>query len=104
MCLEENLYTFIVDYKGGTYISQVNAINIESACEIWLKSLDYNGMTKFGHKSYKKLCWLWENDEEKLVALQSTIHVWCFSYSIKKSLFLVNVIKTVQATDPNDKE
>lgn len=99
MCLKENLYTFIIDYKGGTYISQVNAINVENACEIWLKNLDYSVMAKFGYKSYKKLCWLWENEEDRLVPLKSAIHVWCFSYSIKKSLFLVNIIQTVQKVE-----
>lgn len=96
MDVEQNLYTFIIDYRGGTYINQITAINIEAVCEIWLKNLDYHVMTKFGHKSYKKLCKLWQNSEEQVVPISSTIHVWCITYSIKKSLFLVNIVQTVR--------
>lgn len=31
-----NLYTIIVDYKGGTYVSQYKALNIQDVKRIWI--------------------------------------------------------------------
>lgn len=46
--MNENLYMFLLDYKGGTYIKQVRALPTEQACDIWLESLDYSLLKGFG--------------------------------------------------------
>ena len=48
------LYTFILDYRGGTYISQVRAPNYKMAPRVWAEKLDLTAIAKlekgFGDK------------------------------------------------------
>ena len=34
------LFTFVMDYRGGTYLSQVEARNKETAMRLWLEQLE----------------------------------------------------------------
>ena len=36
------LYTFILEYKGGTYISQVSASSFKEAPRVWANAFDSN--------------------------------------------------------------
>lgn len=90
----KNLYTFLLDYKGGTYIKQIKALTVEEAFDIWLEFLDYSLIKGFGNRSYIKICSLWKEQRE-LIPIKETKHVWCFADSIRGDLFLVNIVKTV---------
>lgn len=45
------LYTFIMEYVGQTYISQVKAPSPKSACVKWAQSLDVSRVKGLGGKS-----------------------------------------------------
>ena len=47
-----NLYTFIMNYRGGTYISQHLAENINQVIELWVDNLNYENIEGIGKKSY----------------------------------------------------
>jgi len=34
------LYTIVMDYRGGTYISQVDARSVAAALKVWAAALD----------------------------------------------------------------
>ncbi len=50
-----DLYTFIMAFRGGTYISQVYADNVKSACFEWAKQLTVNDIKYFGPTAKREL-------------------------------------------------
>lgn len=46
----KDLYTFIMEYAGGTCVSQVNAFNINEAQLLWLTNLDVENIDDFTEK------------------------------------------------------
>ena len=47
-------YTFIMEYAGGTYISQVKATSPQKATVKWAKQLNVSEIHKFGQVSKEK--------------------------------------------------
>ena len=39
--IKMKLFTFIADYKGGTYISQYVAKTLEEALNLWINNVDF---------------------------------------------------------------
>ena len=50
--IKMKLFTFIADYKGGTYISQYVEKTLEDALNLWIKTVDV--FTDKQLKSFKK--------------------------------------------------
>ena len=50
--IKMKLFTFIADYKGGTYISQYVAKTLEEALNLWINNVDF--FTDKQLKSFKK--------------------------------------------------
>ncbi len=48
-------YTFILDFKGGTYISQVLNVDITSALIVWAETLDIKPIKYIGASSKREL-------------------------------------------------
>lgn len=48
---DQNLYTVIFDFRGGTYLFQVYAKGEQLALEKWAKELDYDQVEHLGPKS-----------------------------------------------------
>lgn len=55
MVLTMPLYTFIADYDGGTYISQVAAENPTAALAAWAQHLQVDAIKGFGPGSKARL-------------------------------------------------
>ena len=49
------LYTFIMEYAGGTYLSQVKASSPKSACVKWAQRLDDSLVKGLGRKGKETL-------------------------------------------------
>ncbi|MCC6722869.1 MAG: hypothetical protein IT258_00065 [Saprospiraceae bacterium] len=49
------LFTFIMDFRGGTYINQVEADTLEDAILLWPDSLTVQEIKHFGEKSQEAL-------------------------------------------------
>ena len=82
-----NLYTIILEYNGGTYITQVagdsvtealSALSSQAGCSIW-------GITRAE---------LSRISEDSPVLVAGCVGVWCTSRSAKHGLILVNIIDT----------
>ena len=88
------LFTFFLDYRGGTYISQVRARNHFVAPGVWAKKLDLrhipNTSDGFRENLLKSL------DFEKPVALEGVRNTWCCGLIYTKRAIL-HFTETVEA-------
>lgn len=89
-----SLYTFFLDYQGGTYISQVHAQTHSEAPKIWIKELDWTSIPKVERKFRNKL--LSEIELEKPIEIEGLNKTWCLSPTIADNLALVHFTQTVE--------
>ena len=85
-------YTFIMDYAGGTYISQVNAASEKSACVKWAQKLELSQIQRLGPKGQAALIQKMKNDPP--VALNGTFNAWCTGAFIRGEYALINLVQT----------
>ena len=85
-------FTFIAEYKKGTYISQYESSNLMEALVIWADNLDIQFFTE------KVKAKIQENVRDNFyspVSIEKVDNVWCSSYVIFRSLLLLNIVETV---------
>jgi hypothetical protein len=94
------LYTFIMDYRGGTYISQVRAASPRKAVWRWANDLNPKPIFGFGAKAKEQLIAELHDDEaegeEFPIAVGQAVNAWCYTLLIKGQLVLVNIVKTAE--------
>ena len=85
-------FTFIAEYKKGTYISQYESSNLMEALVIWADNLDIQFFTeKVKAKIQEKV-----RDNFLFSGIYRKVdNVWCSSYVIFRSLLLLNIVETV---------
>lgn len=87
------LYTFIMDFKGGCYISQLKAKDQFAAMRKWLKNLEINEIPGFSLKEKDRL--IRENfEDEEPVRISETINVWHFLVRVGKYYGYINFVLT----------
>jgi hypothetical protein len=85
-------YTLIMDYLGGTYISQASGASPELALLRAVKELDVSGVQGLGTKTKESLIrQLKEDAPTPLTGLQN---VWCISAEVGGHLVLMNLVQT----------
>jgi hypothetical protein len=92
------LYTVILDYRGGTYISQVRADGPREALVTWANELDYSEIKYLGKRGKQRLIDALENDPYGINAvteLGGLKNAWCGSVTALDGL--INIVKTAQA-------
>lgn len=89
--MKNSCYTFILEYKGGTYISQTNNSGLIRACKDWLYNLNIESISGLEKKVLKSEVLDIDNPP---VLLEGLINVWCISGEINQNFFLINIIKT----------
>ena len=82
-----------MDYLGGTYISQVEAINKEQARDLWIKKLELKEIKSFTMQDQEKILKHGFPDED-ITPLKGVKSVWCFLVNTKKGNGFVNIVKT----------
>jgi hypothetical protein len=86
------LYTFIMDYRGGTYAAQVRATSVQTAARQWAEKLAVDAIWGFGPAAQRQLrARVWDDKPVPLDGLES---VWCLSAIVRGHLALINVIET----------
>jgi len=86
-----NTFTFILQYRGYTSISQVKASNVFDALRLWCVRLP-----RWRDKSlppHRKLLAV-ELRADNLVAVKSVRNVWCASGVVRDGLALLNIVLT----------
>lgn len=87
-------FTFITDYRGGTYISQHSADDLPNACYLWK---DHVVSGKYiQHLSVKKFASAFDADIEELppLAIDEVSNVWIFQLLIGDDMLTVHIIQT----------
>ncbi len=90
--IDMKLFTFIADYKGGTYISQYTAKTLDEALNSWINNVDFFSEKQL--KSFKKN--IKYGDKDYPTKLDNLNNVWCTSYIVLGTLLLLNIIETVK--------
>jgi hypothetical protein len=84
------LFTILLEFGGGTYVSQVQAASLKGAKDKYCLSL---ATQKFGTgKTRRELAEKLKDDEP--TALSDIRNVWCLSVSIGRKLALLNIVST----------
>jgi len=85
-------YTFIMEYAGGTYISQVSALSEKSACVKWAERLNVSEVQGLGLRGKESL--IQQMKDESPVPLTGTVNAWCTGALIRGKSALINLVQT----------
>lgn len=86
------LFTFVLDYRGGTYISQIESDSVSLSLRKWLDVVDLDevwGLTNRGRSRFREA--LLSHD---LAAVDRVSNVWCASGRVRGALATVHVVQT----------
>lgn len=97
--MRESMFTFVVDYKGGTYVSQVSARNVCVAITAWTRVANWQAMGIRVSDSFEKRL-ARELAEETPVPLEGMTNVWCIAPRLGRSMATVNIVATVRSRCP----
>ncbi len=86
-----HLYTVLLEYAGGSYISQVSASDERDALREWTVSL--SAQDSVGEVSDEVAAAFAATDDEP-AQLDGLVSAWCASASAKNGLALVNIVLT----------
>lgn len=84
-----------MDYRGGTYISQLEAEAADQVLPLWAQKLDPRSIADFEERHKQEL--IAEVKQDQLAPLDGLVNAWCKSALISNSLALINVIATMPA-------
>jgi len=89
-----NLYTFFMDYRGGTYITQVEAPNRKKAMLAWAENIDYKQIKYMGEKSKQAVKQQIEEGYDEETPVEGLKFVYCFLAKINHHIAIVDIIET----------
>ena len=89
-----DLFSFIMTYRGGTYISQELAKDLETAKSKWVDNLIIREIKYFGMTMQKEL--KKEIGEDESILIRGMKNLWINCYKIKGGLIVVHIIKTAK--------
>lgn len=92
--MSNGIYTFIMDYAGGTYVSQVEALSPLEALKVWAMSLDAAGIFGLGALGKKQLVKQATEETPAVAPLDQLINAWCWTAIARNNLALVNIVGT----------
>jgi hypothetical protein len=94
-------FTFIADFRGGTYCSQVQAENIHAAVVAWIVKLqtEKKQIQYLGDKIIEELQTISENKDHLPTPLTELKNVWFAHYTTRQGSFSVNIVQTVSDDD-----
>lgn len=85
------LYTFVLDWGGGTFLSQCESGCINEAVKSWLNKFD---VTLLGDGVEATDKFLMSFDGECPTPVNGLASVWCISSIFKDSLAVIHIIET----------
>jgi hypothetical protein len=96
--VERILYTMLMDYRGGTYISLVVARDVNAAVRLWAAKLDPLDVQHLTLKRKRKLIETINSDLAlgiRPVPLNGLSNAWSTSALISGGSMLINIVATV---------
>lgn len=93
---EKYKYTFIMEYRGGTYVSQIvsNKENMQDVCIEWAETLDVTEIQHIGQKMKKKLIKEMKDEDNTPALLKGLENVWFTHTLLKGKGVYINIVKT----------
>jgi hypothetical protein len=89
--VREPLYTIFLEYKGGTYISQLRAPQLSVVLELWANQISDIDLAEWGLNRSSLIAAISRGD---LVPVTERVNVWCLSGTDGgDELILLNVVK-----------
>lgn len=89
---EMSMFTFVLDYRGGTYISQVEALNVTEALGRWVDVVDLKHI--YGLTNRSKAVFREGFLETRIVRVRGVVGVWSVSALVRGKLAGVHVVET----------
>lgn len=97
--MRDLLFTFVLDYKGGTYISQVVAPTVGEAIAAWPRVVNWDVIGIQSSSRFEKQLRL-DVSGDNPVALDGMSNVWCISPRLGKSVGTLHIVATVRSRCP----
>ena len=92
-----DLYTIFLEFRGGTYIKQVRAIDLNEALDCWAQNIDVHSISNFGYVSKQQLIELMPGRlGQGPIALDRAKNVWCTSARLATGYALIHIVKTLE--------
>ncbi len=92
-----NLYTVVVDYRGGTYVSQARASSVASGIDKCLRNWISNiGNDIIDATHIEEIIDSFQQDEPAL--LEGLSNVWCSASNVLGEVMMLNVVRTHEQT------
>jgi hypothetical protein len=88
------LYTFVMDFLGGTYMAQVRGESIRSACVKWAQTIEVSEIHGLGPSGQAKLLGEMRDPDNTLVPLTGLSNAWCTGALIRGRGALINIVRT----------
>jgi hypothetical protein len=86
-----HLYTVLLDYAGGTYVSQVTAVDEYDALRRWLDNLG-NKCAEEGLAA--EIAAAFGHTPHEPVLLEGLANAWCATATAKGGAALANIVRT----------
>ena len=88
-----SLYTFIMEFENGTYLSQVRAESIENTRFEWIENLD---VASIEHFEESDKAYILENIyDDSPTEIENLINVWCLTLLTENDkLAILNIVQT----------
>ena len=87
------LFTFVIDFRGGTYLSQNSAQNVSEASERFCEAIASDSAHPL-HAQTRRSIAATLSEGSDWVELAGLNSVWCTSCVISDELALIHMIKT----------
>ncbi|RAK69621.1 hypothetical protein [Hymenobacter edaphi] len=88
------LYTFFLDYRGGSYISRATAHNPAQALRVWVAPFDYQPVAGLDLPGWQQLQALLTAAHEPPPPVDTLRQVYCASARLGSHLALLHVVAT----------
>ncbi|MCT4665447.1 MAG: hypothetical protein N4A45_09470 [Flavobacteriales bacterium] len=94
----KSLFTFILEFRGGTYTTQVESINLHDSIDKWTVKIkeEQEQIYQIGTKTIEEIKEQIDSKEsdKQPVLLNGLKNVWYFTISTKQGFGNVHIIKT----------
>jgi hypothetical protein len=85
-------FTFITEYRGGTYISQFEGFDLNALLLVWCEKLDSRYFTK---KKKEQISIEIKGLNNTPVRVSTLDNVWCSCFLSGKFFLLLTIVETV---------
>ena len=86
------MYTYILYFKGGTYISQVQANSLKESMSSWANNININDIQYFGKSAKSQL--INQVVDDTAVLIRGLYNVWYAGFLISGVYTSCHIVKT----------